>query len=99
MSVSTNFIALKDKDKIFQNHKKVLIACKRAKVSLPKETAEYCGSDDWELAEENISEKLEVELIEGKHYNEILTESENGFEVLIKKLPKEVTKIRFTNSW
>lgn len=100
MSMSTELTAFMDKDKVFQNHKKVLIACKRAKISLPKETAEYFGTDDWELAEESAQEKLWVELIEGKHWKYIEEDHpECGFVVFVKRLPKEVTKIEFSNSW
>jgi hypothetical protein len=100
MSMSTWFEALMDKDKTYQNHKKVLIACKRANINLPKETAEYFGNDSWEMAEENAVEKLRVDLIEGKHWKYIEQGNpECGFEIYVKKLPKEITKIRFINSW
>jgi|WetSurSiteA1Bulk_404760.scaffolds.fasta_scaffold39005_2 hypothetical protein len=104
MSMSTSLIGLVDKDKVFQNHKKVLIACKRAKISLPKETAEYFDvtecPNDYEYAEEYAEEKLSVELEEGKHWKFIEEDHpECGFEVFVRKLPKEITKLRFENSW
>ena len=100
MSMSTSLQAFMDKDTVYQNHKNVLMACKKANVSLPKETAEYFGSENWEIAEENATEKLEVELKEGIHWKHIEPGyPESGFEVFVKKLPKEVTKIRFENSW
>lgn len=85
-----------DTDETFQKHKKVLIACREAGISLPKESEEYFGyneTDDWVL-----EEKLEISL--GK---EILKEwrddSSEGFEINIADLPKGVTKLRFANSW
>ena len=104
MSMSTDLIGLMDKDDVFRNHKNVLAACKKAKISLPKETAEYFDvadyPNDWEYAAENAEEKLFVELEEGKHFK-LIEENhpECGFEVFVKKLPKEVTKLRFENSW
>jgi hypothetical protein len=96
--MSTYIHAEIEKDKMFAAHKQILIACKKAKVSLPKETAEYFGSTDpdWDL----LNEKLEFELVERKHYSLIDNNfPECGFILHIKKLPKEVCKVYFNNSW
>lgn len=82
----------------FQKHKKILLMCIEAEVSLPKETAEYF--DDNEAPELwMLDEKLSINLKEGVHYNDYSNESSKGFEVDLSKLPKGVTKLRFTNSW
>ena len=64
---------------------------------LPKETAEYFGSNT--AYEGLLDEKLEIELKEGVHYEDWSDESSQGFEVDLTKLPKGVTKLRFYNNW
>lgn len=86
-----------DTDNTFQKHKKVLVACLDANVSLPKETAEYFGANEPDL--ELLDEKLSIELKEFIHYTPIQTDGETGFEVDLRDIPKGVTKLRFYNSW
>jgi hypothetical protein len=98
MSMSTHIVALiPDTDATYQKHKKVLLACDEADVSLPKETADYfgCTKPDTEVLEE----KLRFELIKGVHYKEYNAETSQGFEIDLKSLPKEIAKIRFYNSY
>lgn len=98
MGMSTHIRGfIPDTDPEYQKHKKVLLVCDEADVELPRETAEYFGSKypDPEILEE----KLEVELVEGQHYEEYRAEMSEGFEVDLTKLPKGVTKIRFYNSY
>jgi hypothetical protein len=82
-------------DEEFKKHKKILLMCLEHKVSLPKETAEYFGSNDAE--EYLLDEKLQIELEKDVHYKEWSDESCEGFEVDLSKLPKEVTILRFFN--
>ncbi len=98
MSMSTSIQAfIPDTDKTYNKHKKVLLACLEADVELPKGTAEYFGE---EHAEEYLLEgKLEIDLKEGKHYNEWSGEDSEGFEIELKNIPEGVAKIRFSNSY
>lgn len=86
-----------DTDATYQRHKKVLIVCLEADVQLPKETAEYFGSTS--AYESLLDEKLEIELKKGVHYEDYSEDMTQGFEVDLTKLPRGVTKLRFTNSW
>lgn len=98
MSMYTRIRAfIPDTDETYQKHKKVLLACLDADVSLPKETADYFDSQ--EPYEELLNEKLEIELTKGVHYNDWETDDEysEGFEVELKNIPKGVTKIIFCN--
>lgn len=81
-------------DETYQKHVKVLKACLDAEIEkLPKETAEYFDS---EYPDEClIEEKLEIEI----PVQEYSAEAEEGFEILVSKIPKGVHKIRFVNSW
>jgi hypothetical protein len=88
----TGFVSSNNEEYI--KHSKVLRACIDAKIGkLPKETADFFGS---EYPEEYLfDEKLEIK-IKTHVYNEDMTE---GFEVILSELPKEVYKIRFSNSY
>jgi hypothetical protein len=99
MGMSTEIMAfMPDTDLEFQKHKKILLMCIDAEVSLPKETAEYFGdNEDPELW--MLDEKLELELLEGVHYTEYSENSSEGFEIDLSKLPKGIAKLRFTNSY
>lgn len=67
MGMSTSIQAfIPDTDETYKKHKKVLLACLDAEISLPKETADYFGEEDPE--EYLLEQKLEIELEEGKHY-------------------------------
>jgi hypothetical protein len=97
MGMSTSVRAfIPDTDETFQKHKKVLIACREAGISLPKESVDYFGYDetgDWVL-----EKKLEISL--GKEtLKEWSDNSSQGFEINIADLPKGVTKLRFANYW
>ena len=61
MSMSTHVKAfISDEDETYQKHKRILLVCKEANVSLPKETAEYFEED--KVAEYLLKEKLECEV-------------------------------------
>lgn len=98
MGMSTHIKAfIEETDATFLKHKKVLLACHEANVSLPKETAEYFDCEYPELSV--LEEKIEFSLKNGVHYKEYNKDMIDGYEVDLTKLPKEVTKIRFYNSY
>lgn len=95
MSMSTNVVGFVSTENItYQKHAKVLEACIEAGISeLPKETAEFFNSKYPEkyLLEEKLQINLPI-----KEYN---IEYSSGFEIIVSEIPKEVYKIRFTNSY
>lgn len=96
--MSTHITAfIPDSDPTYQKHLAVFKACQNADVSLPKETADYFGSNEPYYGLEE--EKLEFKLEKGIHYKEWSAEMCQGFEIDINKIPKEVSKIRFYNSY
>ena len=96
--MSTHIIAfIPDTDPTFQKHLSVYNVCREAGVSLPKETADYFGSN--QPYSGLPEEKLEFKLEKGVHYKNFSQNMCQGFEIEIDKLPKEVTKIRFFNSY
>jgi hypothetical protein len=88
----TGFVSPEDEN--YKKHAKVLNACIDADIKkLPKETAEYFGSDYPE--EYLLEEKLETR-IPHHDYSADMTE---GFEIIVSEIPEGVYKIRFTNNW
>lgn len=98
--MSTHITAfIPDDDPEYQKHKKILLMCNELKVSLPRETSDYFNVKDLYPDLELLEEKLSVKLVKGIHYEEYGKDMEEGFEIDLTKLPKEVTKIRFFNSY
>lgn len=98
MSMSTHISGfVSDTNPEYQKHKKVLLFCEEQGVSLPKETAEYFGSDSADLY--LLDEKLSIELVKNIHYVEYREDMVEGFEVDLSKLPSGVSKLRFYNSY
>jgi len=99
MGMSTHIRAfIPETDPEFQKHKKVLLICIEADVSLPKETSEYFGGGD--IPHESLLEdKLEIALSKGTHFIDYTSEDSEGYEVDLTKLPEGVTKLRFYNNW
>ena len=88
----TGFVSPENEN--YKKHSKVLIACIEAGISeLPKETAEYFGSEYPEKY--LLEEKLEV-AIPTREWN---NEYSSGFEIIVSEIPDGVHKIRFANSW
>jgi hypothetical protein len=98
MGMSTHIEGfIPDTDAEFQRHKKVLLVCAEANVTLPPETAKYFGS---KYSDESLlDEKLNVMLEDGVHYTQYRDSGCSGFEVDLTRLPKGVTKLRFYNSY
>jgi hypothetical protein len=95
MGMSTHVYAFISSDNdTYKKQCKVLQACIDAGIKeLPKETADYFGSDYPEHC--LFEEVLEIE-ITAHEYSEDMQE---GFEVRISELPEGVETIRFVNSW
>ena len=88
----TGFVSPENEN--YKKHSKVLIACIEAGIKeLPKETADYFGSKNPE--EYLLEEKLETTIIKHGYQKDM----EEGFEIIVSEIPKDVHKIRFVNSW
>lgn len=83
-----------ENDPTYQKHKKVLLACKDADVSLPEETKEYFGESE---AEEWVLEQKLVVHIPMQEWSD--EDCREGFELLVKDIPEGVYKIRFVTSY
>ena len=93
MGMSTHVVGFKPPDEKWHKMKAVYDACKTAKVSPPKEVSDYfdgCAPDD---------SGVEVTLQGKPCVSEYKDDSSHGYEVDIRKLPPDVTIIRFYNAW
>jgi len=92
-----------DNDPEYIKHKKVLLACIEAEISLPEETAKYFNCEYKEQVDAGdeylLEERLEIELKLGEHYKKWQDIDSAGFEININDIPKGVTKLRFYNNW
>ena len=93
MSMSTCIVGFKPPDKKWKAMKAVWDACEQAKVDPPKVVEEFFNfypPDD---------KGVEVEIQKDPCCEEWRAEGSEGFEIDVKKLPQDVTVIRFYNSW
>lgn len=93
MSMSTHVVGFRPPDDTWRKHKAVWDACVKAGVHVPKETNEFFGYDKPDDA------GVTVELEKHECCAEFSEFGRNGIEIDLSNLPKQVTKIRFYNSW
>lgn len=95
MGISLHITALvDDTDATYVKHKNVLLACIAAKIRiLPIETADFFGSKyvDISIIEQPLERKIET--------TKYCTDYCEGFEINMKDIPPEVTKLRFVISY
>lgn len=93
MSMSTYVIGFKPPDEKWKAMKKVWDACQAADIDTPKDVEEYFDGDEPDDA------GVVVELRKHACCKEYGAEMQSGYEIDVTKLPKDVTIIRFVNSY
>lgn len=89
MSHSLHVVGFKPPDAKWKKMKAAYDACVKAEIDPPKEVREFFGYD----RPDDVGVTIELEEEDCcKEYN---AEMVNGFEIDVKKLPKDVTIIRF----
>jgi hypothetical protein len=96
MGMSTHVIAFKPPDEKWQKMKRVYDTCTEAGVGVPDEVDKFFNYDRPDTKGVEISEGVLTDCGALKEWDE---NSRSGFEVDVTKLPKDVTIIRFYNSW
>jgi hypothetical protein len=94
MSMSTYVVGFADAGDVWQKHKRVYDACKDAGVSLPEETEQFFG-----FGKKPDPNGITVDLADHECCAPYKAEMQDGFEIDIRKLPKNIRKIRFYNSY
>jgi hypothetical protein len=97
MGMSTNVIAFKPPGEKWQRMKAVWDACMAAGVDIPDEVARYFEHDVPDSAGVKIDRAVLVNT--GALAAWGTEHGQEGYEVDVAKLPKDVTVIRFYNSW
>lgn len=98
MSMSTYIEGVRDFKVAFDKMWAAAKACEAARVPFPEEIREYFSLEkdsDLSVKEYHESDKLVFDLSDKPGVESY----EGGYEVDLRKLPKDVTKIRFRNSW
>jgi hypothetical protein len=93
MGMSTHVVGFRPPDEKFKAMKRIWDACDAASIEAPEEVREFFGHCDPDEA------GVEVDLEKRGCVRPFNDDSQEGFEVDIAKLPKDVTIIRFWNSW
>ena len=96
MGMSTGVVGFKPPDDKWKAMKAVWDACKAAGVPAPKAVEDYFGEVPPDESGVYVSQRALEKAGAVRNYTE---DSQQGFEVLLDKLPKDVTIIRFYNSW
>jgi len=78
-------------EKVFKEMKAVFDACAKACVPLPKEVDEYFNGEE--------PDELGIEKDLGDAVQEYSVDMRDGFQVELAKIPKNITHIRFINSY
>lgn len=94
MGMSTHVEGFKPPDELWRKHKAVWDACKAAGVQAPSETLQYFNHE----RPDDSGVKLDQPAL-GDAVKVYEAEMQNGFEIDIRKLPKDVVIVRVVNSW
>ena len=93
MGMSTHVVGFRPPDEKFQKMKAVWEACEKAGVRPPREV------DDFFKGERPDENGVVVPIERSICVREYKSDSEEGFEVDVTKLPPDVKIVRFYNAW
>jgi len=91
MGMSTHIVGFRPPDEKWKAMKAIWDACRKADVSVPREVDDFFNGE--------VPDPAGVEVPLKEAVRDWGDESRDGFEVDVTKLPKDVTIIRFYNSW
>ena len=94
MGMSTSVVGFKPPDKKWEKMKKIYDACEESGVTVPEEVDDFFG----DKPPDNTGVRVELEQNK-RCCSKYSAESQNGFEINVDKLPKDVVIIRFVNSF
>ncbi len=94
MGMSTHIIGFRPSDDKWREMKAVWNACSKAKIKIPDKVYDFFNGED-----PNDLAGIEVKIQDSGAVKEYWVDGQNGFEVDITKLPKELKIIRFYNSY
>ena len=95
MGMSTHVVGFKPADAKWKKMKAIYDACVSADVEIPESVDSFFDGDD----PNNSPGGVTADLDKSKCVTAYKSDDAEGFDVDITKLPKDVTILRFTNSW
>lgn len=94
MGMNTYVEGFKPPDDLWRKHKAVWDACRSAGVPAPNETLRYFEND----TPDDSGVRVDKAAL-GDAVKEYEAEMQNGYEIDVRKLPKDVVIVRVVNSW
>jgi hypothetical protein len=98
MGMSTYVIGIKPPDEKWHAMKKIWDACQEAKISPPEKVAEFFDSYYGDGPDPK-GVLVRLDLCKPPCVSEYRDEMSEGIEIDVRKLPPDVTIVRFVNSW
>lgn len=96
MGMSTYVQGFKPADAKWKRMKAVYDACEEAKVAVPDEVDDFFNGEPPDPAGVEVDEHQLKKCGAAKDWRD---DSREGIEIDITKLPKDITVLRFVNSW
>jgi len=96
MSMSTRVVAFRPADAKWKKMRAIWQSCRDAEIEVPREVEAFFDDKD---PDDNGVEIGEKDLVKCGAIKEWEHENGTGFELDVKKLPPDVTVVRFYNSW
>lgn len=93
MSMSTHIVGFRKPDAQFKAMKAIYDSCKQVKVDIPDEVLEFFNY------QEPDDSGVQINLEHDYSVMEYQDDMRSGFEVFLEDLPKNLTSIRFFNSY
>lgn len=92
MGMYTYVVGFRMPNKKYKKMLAVFKACHRAGVDLPEEVESFFGGK----TPDEVNEEIDLP---GDCCRKYKNDMEEGFEIIVDKIPEDVTIIRFVNSW
>lgn len=105
MSVSTYIVGIKPPDEKWEQMKAIWDACMKADVQVPDEVDEYFEGEEPDDAGVIVplGSVYQIRELGERHTEDGLSyygrDGQSGFELELSKLPKDIKKLRFYNSY
>ena len=93
MGMSTNVEGFRPPDKKWKKMKAVWDSCRAANINAPSTVREFFGHDDPD------DSGVRIQLVDHECCSPVLNSYQDGFEIDLSKLPKDINIIRFYNSY
>jgi hypothetical protein len=96
MSMNSHVVGIKEPTEEFKKKYAAYRACEEAGVKTPKEILDFFDGISFKYVD---ATGMEVDLEKSGAVQKWKADSQDGFEVVVDKIPAGVTRIRFVNSW